>query len=58
MFLSSLSEYIARIAREAGISLAKVKNVPNQLKLTVAVASESSLNIILKTPKVWFSFLL
>ncbi|XP_060934605.1 vitellogenin-2-like [Limanda limanda] len=50
-YAKDLSEYITRIAREAGISLAKVKNVPSQLKLTVAVVSESSLNIILKTPK-------
>ncbi|XP_034438303.1 vitellogenin-2-like [Hippoglossus hippoglossus] len=50
-YAKDLSEYIARIAREAGVSLAKVKNVRNQLKLTVALVSESSLNIILKTPK-------
>ncbi|XP_062252051.1 vitellogenin-2-like [Platichthys flesus] len=50
-YAKDLSEYITRIAREAGISLSKVKNDPKQLKLTVAVASESSLNIILKTPK-------
>nr|XP_019936765.1 PREDICTED: vitellogenin-2-like [Paralichthys olivaceus] len=50
-YAKDLSEYIARIAREAGVSLAKVKNVRNQLRLTVAVASETSLNVILKTPK-------
>uniref|UniRef100_A0A8D3C373 Phosvitin n=1 Tax=Scophthalmus maximus TaxID=52904 RepID=A0A8D3C373_SCOMX len=50
-YAKELSEYISRIAREYGLSLAKVKNVRNQLKLTVAVASETSLNVELKTPK-------
>lgn len=51
--LSRLSEYLARIAMETGVSLAKVQNVRNQVKLTVAVASEATLNVVLKTPKVW-----
>uniref|UniRef100_A0A8D3C385 Vitellogenin domain-containing protein n=1 Tax=Scophthalmus maximus TaxID=52904 RepID=A0A8D3C385_SCOMX len=57
-YAKELSEYISRIAREYGLSLAKVKNVRNQLKLTVAVASETSLNVELKTPKVWLYCLL
>ncbi|KAG8003720.1 Vitellogenin-2, partial [Nibea albiflora] len=46
-----ISEYISRIALEAGIGIAKVKNAHNQIKLSVAVASETSLNVVLKTPK-------
>ncbi|XP_061635716.1 vitellogenin-2-like isoform X2 [Phyllopteryx taeniolatus] len=45
-----LSEYISRFALQAGMSLAKAKNVHNQIKLTVAAASEQSLNVVLKTP--------
>ena len=56
--MSRLSKYISEIAYESGISLAKVKNDRNQIKLTVAVASETSLNVVLKTPKVWFYCLL
>uniref|UniRef100_A0A8C4ICX9 Phosvitin n=1 Tax=Dicentrarchus labrax TaxID=13489 RepID=A0A8C4ICX9_DICLA len=50
-YAKELSEYLSRIALEAGIGLAKVKNVRNQIKLSVAVASETSLNVVLKTPK-------
>ncbi|KAG7217480.1 hypothetical protein INR49_021405 [Caranx melampygus] len=50
-YAKQISEYISRIAYEAGVSLAKVKNVKNQIKLTVAVASETTLNVVLKTPK-------
>uniref|UniRef100_UPI0037E7E08B vitellogenin-2-like n=1 Tax=Semicossyphus pulcher TaxID=241346 RepID=UPI0037E7E08B len=50
-YAKELSEYISRIAMEAGVSLSKVKNVRNQLKLSVAVASENSFNVVLKTPK-------
>uniref|UniRef100_A0A3B4XY36 Vitellogenin-2-like n=1 Tax=Seriola lalandi dorsalis TaxID=1841481 RepID=A0A3B4XY36_SERLL len=50
-YAKQISEYISRIAHEAGVSLSKVKNVHNQIKLTVAVASETTLNVVLKTPK-------
>ncbi|XP_018528704.1 vitellogenin-2 [Lates calcarifer] len=50
-YAKQLSELISRFAHENGVSLAKVKNVRNQIKLTVAVASDTSLNVVLKTPK-------
>ncbi|KAM7387896.1 hypothetical protein PAMP_024107 [Pampus punctatissimus] len=50
-YAKMLSEYISRIALENRVNLAKVTNVRNQIKLTVAVASEKTLNIVLKTPK-------
>ncbi|GLD50054.1 vitellogenin-2-like protein [Lates japonicus] len=50
-YAKQLSELISRFAHESGVSLAKVKNVRNQIKLTVAVASDTSLNVVLKTPK-------
>ncbi|XP_061883865.1 vitellogenin-2-like isoform X2 [Entelurus aequoreus] len=45
-----LSEYMFRIAQESGIGLAKAKNPRNEIKLTVAVSTEQSLNVTLKTP--------
>lgn len=53
----SISDYISRIAHEFGVKMAKNKNIPKQIKLTVAVASEHSVNVVLKTPTVCFSFL-
>ncbi|XP_054645281.1 vitellogenin-2-like [Dunckerocampus dactyliophorus] len=50
-YAKRLSEYISRIAQKTGISQAKANNARNQIKLTVAVASEQSLNITLKTPR-------
>ncbi|KAL3047365.1 hypothetical protein OYC64_021558 [Pagothenia borchgrevinki] len=47
-----ISEYISRIAKEYGINLDKTKNIANEIKLSVAVASEKSLNIVMKTPKM------
>ncbi|XP_067452945.1 vitellogenin-2-like isoform X2 [Thunnus thynnus] len=50
-YAKRLSEYISDIAPATGLTLAKVKNVRHQIKLTVAAASEKSLNVVLKTPK-------
>nr|SOX60631.1 vitellogenin Ab [Solea senegalensis] len=54
-YAKDVSEYISRVAREMGVDLVKVKNVRNQIKLTVAVATEKSLNLVLKTPKTTIS---
>uniref|UniRef100_A0A665WIB2 Vitellinogen beta-sheet shell domain-containing protein n=1 Tax=Echeneis naucrates TaxID=173247 RepID=A0A665WIB2_ECHNA len=51
-YADRISEFISRYAREAGLTIAKAKNVANQIKLTMAVASEKTLNVVLKTPKV------
>ncbi|XP_049442915.1 vitellogenin-2-like isoform X2 [Epinephelus fuscoguttatus] len=50
-YAKEISELISRLAKEYEINLAKVKNVRNQIKLSVAVATETSLNVVLKTPK-------
>ncbi|XP_042372245.1 vitellogenin-2-like [Plectropomus leopardus] len=50
-YAKEISEYINQFAKEYGVNLAKVKNIRNQIKLSVAVASERSLNVVLKTPK-------
>ncbi|WP_139160565.1 beta-sheet shell domain-containing protein, partial [Acinetobacter baumannii] len=42
---------IVPIAQEYGVNYAKAKNPRNQIKLTVAVATETSMNIVLNTPK-------
>lgn len=49
-----LSEYLSKMAMDYGIKLEKVKNVRHQAKLTVAVTSDTSLNVVLKTPKRTF----
>ncbi|KAI9519342.1 Vitellogenin-2 [Dissostichus eleginoides] len=51
-YAKEISEYISRIAKEYGINLDKTKNIANEIKLSVAVASEKSLNIVMKTPKM------
>ncbi|KAI4828435.1 hypothetical protein KUCAC02_022529 [Chaenocephalus aceratus] len=43
---------ISRIAKEYGINLDNTKHITKQFKLSVAVASEKSLNIVMKTPKM------
>uniref|UniRef100_A0A7N6AEE7 Phosvitin n=1 Tax=Anabas testudineus TaxID=64144 RepID=A0A7N6AEE7_ANATE len=45
------AKYLYHFAQQTGASLAKLKNARNQLKLTMAVASETSLNVVLKTPR-------
>ncbi|XP_061680337.1 vitellogenin-2-like isoform X2 [Syngnathoides biaculeatus] len=50
-YAHEMSEYITRWAVQAGMSLAKVKNVRHEIKLTVAAASERSVNVVLKTPR-------
>uniref|UniRef100_A0A8D0ADU3 Vitellogenin-2-like n=1 Tax=Sander lucioperca TaxID=283035 RepID=A0A8D0ADU3_SANLU len=50
-YATRLSQYISRVAKEYGAHLAKAKNVRNQIRLSVAAASETSLNVVLKTPK-------
>ncbi|XP_061594362.1 vitellogenin-2-like [Cololabis saira] len=45
-----ISEYLSRVAVEHGVNQTKINNVPKQIKLTVAVANETSLNVVLKTP--------
>ncbi|XP_061152871.1 vitellogenin 2 [Syngnathus typhle] len=45
-----VSDYVARYALQTGIEQNKDRNPSNEVKLTVAVVSEQSLNIVLKTP--------
>ena len=52
--LHRAAHYMDLINKLSGASLAKVKNAPKQIILTVAVASERTLNVVLKTPKVHF----
>ncbi|XP_034002721.1 vitellogenin-2-like [Trematomus bernacchii] len=51
-YAKEISEYIYCIAKEYGINLDKTTNIANEIKLSVAVASEKSLNIVMKTPKM------
>ncbi|XP_068447342.1 vitellogenin-2-like [Clinocottus analis] len=46
-----ISEYISRLTKEFGISQAMVKNIAKQIILSVAAASDTTLNVVLKTPK-------
>ncbi|KAL2090118.1 hypothetical protein ACEWY4_014806 [Coilia grayii] len=50
-----LAEYIPGVALMAGISVAKAKNSKKEIELTVAVPTERTLNIILKTPRMTLS---
>lgn len=47
-----IAEYIPGVALLAGITVANEKNTEKEIELTVAVPTEKTLNIILKTPKV------
>lgn len=51
-FLFRVSSWFTRVAEDNGMNRTKVVNDPRQIKLTVAVANETSLNVTLKTPKV------
>ncbi|XP_037553993.1 vitellogenin 2 isoform X3 [Nematolebias whitei] len=48
------SEYLSRVAVWYGVNQTRVSNVAKEIKLTVAVANETSLNVTLKTPKSTF----
>uniref|UniRef100_A0A7N9AXN3 Vitellogenin-2-like n=1 Tax=Mastacembelus armatus TaxID=205130 RepID=A0A7N9AXN3_9TELE len=43
--------YFRRFNEEIGVTVAKAKNDRKKLKLTVAAASETSVNVVLKTPR-------
>uniref|UniRef100_A0A672JNA3 Uncharacterized protein n=1 Tax=Salarias fasciatus TaxID=181472 RepID=A0A672JNA3_SALFA len=46
-----LSKFIGLMAEESGLSIARTKYLRNQIKLTVAAASEKSVNVALQTSK-------
>uniref|UniRef100_A0A3Q3AEG8 Vitellogenin-2-like n=1 Tax=Kryptolebias marmoratus TaxID=37003 RepID=A0A3Q3AEG8_KRYMA len=46
-----VSEYRSRTAVQYGVNQTRVANEAKEIKLTVAVANETSLNVTLKTPK-------
>ncbi|KAM9761569.1 vitellogenin 2 [Menidia menidia] len=46
-----VSNFLSGIAVNYGANQTMVKNAPKQIKLTVAVASEKSLDVVLRTPK-------
>ncbi|XP_075341563.1 vitellogenin-2-like isoform X4 [Odontesthes bonariensis] len=50
-YVERISEHLSRITVENGVSRTKVKNAPKQIQLTVAVASETSMNVLVKSPK-------
>ncbi|XP_029286236.1 vitellogenin-2-like [Cottoperca gobio] len=51
-YAKKISEYMCPITKNYGLSLAKAKNVRKQINLSVAAASETTLNVMLKTPKM------
>ncbi|KAM8874646.1 vitellogenin-2-like [Spinachia spinachia] len=53
-FAKRLSDFLSRYTKKFGITKAKVQNVRNEIKLSVAAASERTLNVVLKTPQRTF----
>ncbi|MED6284428.1 Vitellogenin-2, partial [Characodon lateralis] len=53
-YASRVSNYLTRIVEDNGVNRTKVANDPKEIKLTVAVANETSLNVTMKTPKNTF----
>uniref|UniRef100_A0A3Q3K689 Vitellogenin domain-containing protein n=1 Tax=Monopterus albus TaxID=43700 RepID=A0A3Q3K689_MONAL len=50
-------KYVSFLARQSGMALAKAKNVHKEIRMILAVAAETRLNVVLKTPKVPFDCL-
>ncbi|XP_053712740.1 vitellogenin-2-like [Synchiropus splendidus] len=50
-YAKQYSEYLSDIVLKTGVISSKAKNMRKEIKLTVAVVSEKSLNVVLKTPK-------
>ncbi|XP_062411383.1 vitellogenin-like isoform X3 [Sardina pilchardus] len=55
VYARRLAEYIPQAAFLGGISVANEKNTEKDIELTIAVPTEKTLNIILKTPKMTLS---
>nr|AAK15157.1 vitellogenin B [Melanogrammus aeglefinus] len=53
-YAKMLSDYLGNSAQLAGVEMSKAKNSLKQLKLTLALTSDKTLNIVLKTPKRTF----
>uniref|UniRef100_A0A3Q3GPF5 Vitellogenin-like n=1 Tax=Labrus bergylta TaxID=56723 RepID=A0A3Q3GPF5_9LABR len=49
-YTKELSKYTFRIAKAIGVNLEKVKNICNQIQLSVTAASDTSVDVVLKTP--------
>ncbi|KAM9831430.1 vitellogenin 2 [Neosynchiropus ocellatus] len=50
-YAKKYAEYLSDIVLKTGVISSKAKNMRKEIKLTVAVVSEKSLNVVLKTPK-------
>lgn len=50
-----ISDFISRVTKSWGVSQAKAKNIPREIKLSVAAPSDRTLNVVFKTPEVQFS---
>ncbi|KAJ3599338.1 hypothetical protein NHX12_033301 [Muraenolepis orangiensis] len=51
-YAKMLDDYIRNAAQMSGMGMSKAKNAQKQLKLTVALTTEKSLNVVLKTPRM------